>query len=316
MARRRRFNAILALRRGVHLGIQVDERLQIVLVVAQPAAALLLFLFVLAFVDPPLQLFHALIDSDRVRFTQRHFDAAERRVVQRILRHDDVFFGRLAVGHLDFSFLPDVREVQSPGLLQPFEKQVRSAEQQNFRRGRIPARQRGEILINDGLKKGSDDFIDGDAGLEQRVGVGLRENPALAADLVQRVPRVMHFGKRFRSNLQFARRFLDEGAGAARAGALHQDLLALRRPVAVEEDGLHIFSTDFADETHRRMQPLDAGRHRHDFLNDFGAHDGAIRPAPEPVKNMRSRCGVKPCCASRRDRNCRTFSPCLVLCRS
>ena len=135
--------------------------------------------------------------------------------------------GGLPFGHLDFSFLPDVREVQPPGFLQPLEKQIRPAEQQNFRRRRVPARQRGEVLIDDRLEQGSDDFIDGDAGLEQRVGVGFREDPALAADLVQRVPRVAHFGKRFRSNLQFARRLLDERAGAARAGALHQHLLAL-----------------------------------------------------------------------------------------
>jgi len=108
--------------------------------VRQPAAALLLFLFVLAFIDPPLQLFHALVDSDRVRFSERHFDAAERRVIERILRHHDVFFWRFAVRHLDFSFLPDVREMQSPGLLKSLEKQVRSAEQKNFRRGRISAR--------------------------------------------------------------------------------------------------------------------------------------------------------------------------------
>ena len=175
-----------------------------------------------------------------------------------------------------------MREVQPPGFLQPLEEQIRSAEQQNFRRRRVSARQRGEVLVDDGLEQGSDDFIDGDAGLEQRVGVGFREDSALAADLVQRVPRVAHFGKRFRSNLQFARRLLDERAGAARAGALHQDLLALRRPVAVEEDGLHIFSTDFADEAHGRMQPLDARRHGHDFLNDLGSHDGSNQSRSRP----------------------------------
>ena len=105
------------------------------------------------------------------------------------------FFGRLAVRHLDFSFLPDVRQVQPPGLLQPLEKQIRAAEQQNFGRRRVPARQRGEILVDDRLEQGSDDFIDRHAGLEQRVGVGFRENAALAADLVQRVPRVVHFGE-------------------------------------------------------------------------------------------------------------------------
>ena len=34
---------------------------------------------------------------------------------------------------------------------------------------------------------------------------------------------------------------------------------------------------------------------------------GAIRPAPEPVKKMRSRCGVRPCCASSRDKKLQDF---------
>ena len=129
-------------------------------------------------------------------------------------------------------------------------------------------------MVDDGLEQGSDDFIDGDAGFEQCVGVRFREDATLAADFVQRMPCVMHFRERFRSDLQLARCFLDECAGAARAGALHQHLLALGASIAVEEDGLHIFSTDFADETHRRVQPLDAGRHRHDFLNNLGSYDG------------------------------------------
>ena len=58
------FASAFPLRGRVHLRIQVDERPQIIFAVAQPAAALLLFLFVLAFLDPPLQLLRALVDAD------------------------------------------------------------------------------------------------------------------------------------------------------------------------------------------------------------------------------------------------------------
>src|SRR6202022_4252230 len=41
-----------------------------------------------------------------------------------------------------------------------------------------------------------------------------------------------------------------------------------------------------------------------------------MSPAPDPVKKTRSCCGVRPCCASSRDRNCNTLSACFVLWRS
>src|SRR5207249_10424427 len=43
-----------------------------------------------------------------------------------------------------------------------------------------------------GLEEARDDLLDQHAGLDQRVGVGLGENAALAADLVQAHARVHH----------------------------------------------------------------------------------------------------------------------------
>jgi len=43
--------------------------------------------------------------------------------------------------------------MQTPGLLQSLEEQIGAAEEQNFRRGRIPLSQSGKVLINDGLEK-------------------------------------------------------------------------------------------------------------------------------------------------------------------
>src|ERR1700736_204890 len=99
--------------------------------------------------------------------------------------------------------------MQPPGLLQSLEEQIRAAKKKNLRRRSIPASQSRKILVNDGLKKRRDDFIDGHSGFQQSVGVGFSEDAALAADFVQRVTGVTHFSKPFGRNLQFARRLFD-----------------------------------------------------------------------------------------------------------
>src|SRR3979490_1086339 len=168
--------------------------------------------------------------------------------------------------------------MQTPGFLQSLEEQVGAAEEQNFRRGGIPTSQSGQVLINDSLEKRCDDFIDGHAGLQQSVRVGFREDSALAADLVQRVPRVAHFRKLFGWDLQLAGRLFNKGSRAARAGALHQDLLALCFSVAVEEDRLHAFAADFTDEMHRRVKFFYACGNSYNFLNDFPSCQGSDEP--------------------------------------
>ena len=72
-----------------------------------------------------------------------------------------------------------------PGLLQPREEQVRAAEQQHLGHRRIALGERGQVLVDDRLEEARDDLLDGHAGLHQGVGVGLGEDPALAADLVE-----------------------------------------------------------------------------------------------------------------------------------
>ncbi len=52
-------------------------------------------------------------------------------------------------------------------------------------------------------------------------------------------------------------------------------MFALVGVITVEEDGLHIFATDFADESHGGMKFFDGRRDRHDFLNDFPANEGS-----------------------------------------
>ena len=74
------------------------------------------------------------------------------------------------------------------------------------------------------------------------------ENSAFARDFVKRMSLVAHSGELLERYFKLARGSLDEGAGPARAGALHQDLLAPGFAAAGEEDGFHVFAADFAHE--------------------------------------------------------------------
>ena len=74
-----------------------------------------------------------------------------------------------------------LRQVMAPGLLQALEEQVRAAEQQHLGRRRVALGQRGEVLVDHRLEQAGDDLLDRHAGLHQRVGVGLGEDPALAS---------------------------------------------------------------------------------------------------------------------------------------
>src|SRR5258706_12419247 len=264
-----RFRMAISIGGRIHFRIQIDEFLGFLVPIAKSAAPLLLFLFVMAFFDPPVQFLYPLIDTHPRRLSQTYFDTTQRRVIQRILRHVDKGLRISPRRQFDFSFFPDVREMQPPSLLQTLEKQIGPAQEQNFRRRRISASQSCKILINDGLKKRSDDLVNGHAGLQQSIRVGFRENAALAADLMQGVSGVAHFGKLFRRNLQFAGRLFNEGSRPARAGALHQDLFALCFGIAVEKDRFHVFPADFAHEMHGRVKFFNAGGDRHNFLNYF-----------------------------------------------
>jgi hypothetical protein len=87
------------------------------------------------------------------------------------------------------------------------------------------------------------------------------------------VTGVAHPGQFFRLNLQTPRRLLDERTGATRTRALHQNLFALRVGTAVEEDRLHVFAADFADEADVWMQFFHGGGNGDDFLDDFPAEE-------------------------------------------
>src|SRR5439155_23943288 len=159
------------------------------------APALLGLLLVLPRLYPPRQPLATLVDADTRRLVSTDLDAAKAGVVERLGGHDDERRG-IAVGRQrDLALLPELREVGAPRLLQAGEEEIGPAEQQHFRERRVALGERREVLVDDGLEEARDDLLDRHAGLDQRVGVGLGENAALAADLVQAHARVRHRGQ-------------------------------------------------------------------------------------------------------------------------
>ena len=104
--------------------------------------------------------------------------------------------------------------------------------------------------------------------------------PHLLRQLVERVAAVAHRRQLLGRDLQLARGLLDEGAGAAAAGGLHEDLLGRACAVPREEHRLHVLAADLGDESHLGVQLLDRGRDRDHFLDVLAAEQrgGPTRP--------------------------------------
>jgi hypothetical protein len=248
-------------------------------------AAVLGLLLVLALVDPPAQLVASRVDADRLGLVPAHLDAAETRVVERLGRHEDERGGIAARRQRDLPLGPELHQVVPPRLLQPREEQIGAAEQEHLGHRRIALGERGQVLVDDGLEEARDDLLDGHAGLHQGIGVRLGEDPALAAHLVEALAVVRHVRQPPARHLQLARRLLHEGARAAAACRLHEDLLGLghvrprrSRARGGEEDGLHVLAADLGDEAHVGVQLLHARRDGDDLLDQLAAGERRQEP--------------------------------------
>jgi hypothetical protein len=248
-----------------------QERRKLVVIADQRFRAFVRLVFVLADVDPPAQPLGPLVDAGVGVVLHRHFGAAEAREIQRILRHVDQALGRRILRDLDLALLPQLVQVVAPRLLQALEEQVRTAQQQHARQRRVALRQRREVLVDDRLVETGDDLLDRHARLHQRVRIGLGEDPALGADLVQVHAVVLHLRELLARDPELARGLLDERPGAAAAGRLHVHLLAGAAAGRREEHRLHVLAADLGHEAHFRMQFLDRGCDRDDFLHELAA---------------------------------------------
>src|SRR5262249_24285896 len=91
-----------------------------------PGAFLSLAL-VLADIDPPAQPLRALIARGILAVGLADLDAADPRVVKRLLGHDNEAV-RIAVRQLDATLGPQTAQMMAPSLLQACEKQIGAAE--------------------------------------------------------------------------------------------------------------------------------------------------------------------------------------------
>ena len=132
------------------MGFEIGE---IVGIFPEAAAAELFLFFVLAFFDPPLELAKADVEAGGVRLAAGDFDAALSGVVEGVFRDADHRGGIDVAGQRDFAFFPDFLEMVAPGFLKAGEEKIRAAEKENFGSGRVAARERGEILIDDGFEE-------------------------------------------------------------------------------------------------------------------------------------------------------------------
>ena len=246
-----------------------EELRELVRVAHEPCAAVACFLLPLALVDPPTQAVASGVHAGVCRLAARDRDAAQARVVDRLFRHQD---GGGGIG-IDLPLRPELAEVMPPRLLQAAEEEIGSAEQQHVGTRRVPFRERREVLIDDRLVEARDDLGHRHTGLHQRVGVGLGEDAALRADLVERLTGVARAGQLLGRDLQLARGLLDEGPGAAAARRLHVDLFALAAAARREEQGLHVLPADLGDEVDVRVQRFHRRRHGDDFLHQLAADE-------------------------------------------
>src|SRR5690349_10700706 len=124
------------------------ERGQFLRIFPEATPAKLFLLFVLAFVNPPAQFFHSLIEAGGRGFAAADFDAALRGVVERVVRDADERCRVLLLRDGDLALFPHLYQVMPPRLLQSRKEKIGSAKKKNFRSRCIAARQSREVLIN------------------------------------------------------------------------------------------------------------------------------------------------------------------------
>ncbi len=90
-----------------------------------------------------------------------------------------------AFGQRELALFPNLGDADLPAILHALDVGVGSAEQQHLRAQRVAARQHRQILLHDGFKQRSHQFVGGHAALLQAVDVGLGENAALAGHRMQ-----------------------------------------------------------------------------------------------------------------------------------
>jgi hypothetical protein len=159
---------------------------ELLLGLAEAAAALFLFFLEAADVEIPLQVVGAAIDAHGIVFVLAKLDRAQGGVVLGVFGNQDQ---RLRGPHPRAAEVlrssQTLGDVRFPAVAHAADVGVGAAEEQNLGTQGIAAGQHGEVLLHDGFKEGSHQFVAGHAALLQAVDVGFGEDAALAGHRVQ-----------------------------------------------------------------------------------------------------------------------------------
>ena len=139
----------------------------------------------------------------------------------------------------------------------------------------MPASQAGDRLGGDRLEDRGGDIGMRRTLVEQRLHIGLGEDPAARSDRIQ---VGVSGGQRVQAggvHLQQSGHLVDEGTGTAGAGAVHP-LLGHR----VQIGDLGVLTAELDDHIHLGVQPFDGGGRGDDLLDELHTHDpGDAQPA-------------------------------------
>ena len=160
------------------------------------------------------------------------------------------------------------------GLAQGGQEVQGAAEEHDGSADRTPARQAGDGLGGDGVEDGGGQVLVGGALVDEGLDVGLGEDAAARGDRVELGVAGRHLAQARGVRVQEGRHLVDEGAGAARAGAVHALLGG-----GVQVGELRVLAAQLDDDIDLRVEALGGLGARDDLLNEGDAHGAGGRQA-------------------------------------
>ncbi len=145
----------------------------------------------------------------------------DRTVVFGVLRYKHQVSGIDAFGDVNSPLFPDFGDVFLPAVPQTRDERVGTAEEQDGGTERVPSGQHAEVLLDDGLEKGSHQLIGHHALLLQTVDVGLGEDAAFTRHRVDLDAAKGQRCKIVAAEPELAADLVDYGARSASAFVVH-----------------------------------------------------------------------------------------------
>ena len=160
------------------------------------------------------------------------------------------------------------------GLAQGGQEVQGAAEEHDGSADRAPARQARDGLGGDGVEDGGGQVLVGGALVDEGLDVGLGEHAAARGDRVELGVAGRELAEAGGVRVQEGRHLVDEGAGAARAGAVHALLGG-----GVQVGELGVFAAQLDDDVDLGVQALGGLGAGDDLLDEGDAHGAGGRQA-------------------------------------